>query len=290
METVRNYLKLTKPGVMAGNVLTAIAGYFLATADYGFDWLIFVGMLGGMVLVVGGACALNNYLDRDIDAKMTRTKKRPSVSAGLSPTGMQVFAYGITIFGLAVLYFMTNVLTVVIGLIGFVTYVWLYGAWAKRKFAYGMAVGAIPGALPIAGGYAAASGQIDLGLVLVFLIILFWQLPEFYSISIYRAKEYKAAGVPVFPIAKSVRSTITQIVAGTTLYLASALGLTFAGYTGMVYFVVILIPGLIWLNLAFRGLSTGLHEVEVWARKMFKGAMYTILLACLMLSIGAYLP
>lgn len=290
METVLNYLKLTKPGVMAGNVLTAIAGYFLATADYGFDWLIFVGMLGGMVLVIGGACALNNYLDRDIDAKMTRTKKRPSVSAGLSSIGMQLFAYGITIFGLAALYFMTNVLTVVIGLIGFVTYVWLYGAWAKRKFAYGMAVGAIPGALPIAGGYAAASGQIDLGLVLVFLIILFWQLPEFYSISIYRAKEYKAAGVPVFPIAKSVPATTVQIVSGTTLYLVSALGLTFAGYTGMVYFVVILIPGLIWLNLAFGGLRVGTHEVEAWARKMFKGAMYTILLVCLMLSIGAYLP
>lgn len=275
---------------MMGNVITAVAGYFLATHQYGFSWPVFLGMLAGMILVIGGACALNNYLDRDIDAKMERTKSRPSVSAGLSPLGMQLFAWTLFIIGTVVLLLTTNLLTVLIGITGFVTYVWLYGAWAKRRSIHGMAVGAIPGALPAAGGYAAASGGFDLGLVIVFLIIFFWQFPEFYAITIYRRKEYKAASIPAMAIVAGLRPTIIQIFIATMLYLASALSLTLAGYTGWIYFFVVLLPGLYWIWLAGSGLAIDLKDADRWARRVFKMAMYTILLISLMLSLGAYLP
>ncbi len=181
------YYQLTKPGVLYGNVLTAVAGYFLAAAG-DVHWGVFVAMLVGMTLVVASACVINNYLDQDIDRVMARTKKRPSVT-GIVP-GSHILTYGISLgaVGLAVLVMWTNWLVVWIGIIGFVTYVWLYGALSKRRSIHGTLVGSISGAMPIAGGYAAVNGVIDPGLVIVFLVLFFWQFPEFYSIGIYRRK------------------------------------------------------------------------------------------------------
>lgn len=293
MDVVRSYLRLTKPGVLAGNVLTALAGYFLvASQNYfaSFDWANFLAMCVGMTLVVAGACALNNYLDRDIDARMERTKNRPSVSGNLSPLGMFIFAWVLFIAGTVVLALWTNALTTIIGILGFVTYVWLYGAWTKRASIHGTAVGAISGALPIAGGYAAASGVIDAGLIISFLIMFFWQFPEFYSIAIYRRKEYAAAKVPVMSVVTGVRSTIIQIFAYTILYVASTLALVPFGYTGVSYGVVMGITGLYWLYLGYKGLRVSEKQADTWARSMFRFSMTAILLLCLMLSIGALLP
>lgn len=293
MQKVRNYLRLTKPGVLAGNVLTALAGYFLVASQNNFasfDWLKFIAMCVGMTLVVGGACALNNYFDRDIDAKMARTKSRPSVSGNLNPLGMQLFAWALFFVGTATLLAWTNLLTAIIGVLGFVTYVWFYGEWTKRSSIHGTAVGAVSGALPIAGGYAAASGVVDAGLIIVFLIMFFWQFPEFYSIAIYRRKEYAAAKVPVMPVVVGVRSTVIQIFIYTLLYVASTLALVPLGYAGMSYFIVMLVSGVYWIYLAYTGLQTPDNQADVWAKQMFRFSMYTILLLCLMLSVGGILP
>lgn len=293
MGVIRDYLRLTKPGVLAGNVLTALAGYFLVASQdrfASFDWINFLAMCVGMTLVVAGACALNNYLDRDIDARMERTKSRPSVSGGLSPLGMFVFAWVLFIAGTVILALWTNTLTTIIGILGFVTYVWLYGAWTKRTSIHGTAVGAISGALPIAGGYAAASGVIDAGLVISFLIMFFWQFPEFYSIAIYRRKEYAAAKVPVMPVVVGVRSTIIQIFAYTILYVVSTIALVPFGYAGVSYGVVMGIVGAYWLYLGYKGLRVSEKQTDTWARSMFRFSMIVILLLCLMLSVGALLP
>lgn len=288
MSTLRNYIRLTKPGVTAGNVLTAIAGYFLASADYGFGGLEFISMVIGMTLVVGGACALNNYLDRDIDAKMTRTRTRPSVSGGLSPIGMQVFAWILFLVGTVFLAITTNYLTAAVGAIGFATYVWLYGAWTKRTTVHGTAVGAVSGAFPILGGYVAAANTFDMGALIAFLIIFFWQFPEFYSISIYRRKEYMKAGVPLMSVVRGVKSTTEQIFVYTVFYVLSTLALTAWGYAGWIYFVVMLIAGGYWIWLAAKGFHAS--SPEAWARRMFRFSMVTILLICVMLSIGPFLP
>lgn len=287
LETLRAYYQLTKPGVLYGNVLTAVAGFFLAAAGQ-VDWWLFVAMLSGMTLVVAGACALNNYLDRDIDSVMERTKSRPSVTGAVSPRGMMIFSWTLFIVGTLILALWTNWLTVAIGIAGFVTYVWLYGAWTKRTSIHGTAVGAVSGALPIAGGYAAVSGGIDTGLIIVFLVLFFWQFPEFYSIAIYRRKEYAKAKVPVMSVVKGVRSTSIQIFVYTLLYVVSTLLLTVYGYTGWVYFTVMLLMGAYWLRIGYQGLRT--QQPEAWARQMFKFSMITILVLCLMLSVGPLLP
>lgn len=131
-------------------------------------------------------------------------------------------------------------------------------------------------------------GSIDAGLIIVFLILFFWQFPEFYSIAIYRRKEYAAAHVPVMTVVKGVRSTIIQIVIYTILYVLSTLALSLYGYTGITYFVVMGGAGAYWIRLAVKGLNT--TEPEAWARKMFRFSMITILLLCIMLAVGPLLP
>ena len=281
------YYQLTKPGVLYGNVLTGAAGFLLAAAG-DINWWLFAAAIGGMTLVIASACVINNYLDRDIDSIMERTRSRPSVTGAIK--GSYMLAYGIVlgVLGVAILYLWTNLLVVAIGIVGWITYVWLYGALSKRRSVHGTLVGSISGAMPIAGGYAAVSGQVDAGLIIAFLIMFFWQFPEFYSIAIYRRKEYAAAHVPVMTVIKGVRSTTVQIFVYTVLYVISTLLLTVYGYTGVVYLVVMALAGGYWVWLATKGLSV--KKPEVWARQMFRFSMYTILLLCVMLAVGPLLP
>lgn len=272
---------------MYGNVLTGAAGFFLAAAGV-VDWWLFAATIVGMTLVVGSACAINNYLDRDIDSKMKRTLKRPSVTGEVPGWSIVVYSIVLGVAGAIMLALWTNWLVVAIGIVGWVTYVWFYGAWSKRQSIYGTAVGSISGAMPIAGGYAAVSGQIDLGLVIAFAAVFFWQFPEFYSIAIYRRREYKAAGVPVMSVVKGVRSTIVQIFIGAIFYAISVLALPIAAKVGAVYVVVMAIASLYWVWLGWQGLKAA--RPEEWARRMFRMAMIQILVLCVMFSIGPLLP
>lgn len=272
---------------MYGNVLTGAAGFLLASQG-DVQWLLFVATIVGMTLVVSSACALNNYLDRDIDSKMERTKARPSVTGAVAPGAILRYAIILGVIGIGVLALWTNWLVVAIGMVGFVTYVWFYGAWSKRQSIHGTLVGSISGAMPIAGGYAAVSGQIDIGLVIAFLVLFFWQFPEFYSIAIYRRKEYAAAKVPVMSVVKGIQSSIVQIYIYTGLYVLSTLALTFAGLTGWIYFAIMAAFGIHWMWVAYLGLRTS--APEKWAKRMFKLSMVNVLAFCVMCALGPLWP
>ncbi len=286
---LRAYYQLVKPGVMYGNVLTGIAGYLLAAGYTGrYDWGLFIATIAGMTLVVSAACVLNNYLDQDIDQIMKRTKKRPSVTGEVGGRAMVLYSAGLCVTGIALLAVWTNWLVVAIGVTGFIVYVWLYGALSKRRSLHGTLVGSISGAFPIAGGYAAVTGTVDAGLIIVFLILFFWQFPEFYSISIYRRKEYAAAHIPVIAVVRGVPATIRWIFINTILYVLATVALTVFGYTGWVYFAVMLIAGLHWIYIGYQGLSA--QDADAWSRRMFRYSMYHILLLCIMVSLGPLLP
>lgn len=283
----RAYYELLKPGVMYGNVLTGAAGFLLAAAGE-IDWGVFLATIVGMTCVVGSACALNNYLDQDIDSKMARTLKRPSVTGEVVGWKIVVYALVLGSIGALLLAAWTNWLVVIIGVVGWLTYVYLYGAWSKRQSVHGTIVGSISGAMPIAGGYAAVSGQIDLGLIIAFLAVFFWQFPEFYSIAIYRQKEYAAAGVPVISVVKGVRSTIRQIFVYTILYVLATVALTPLGFTGWLYALIMALFGAHWIYLGVQGFHAS--KPEKWARRMFRYAMINILVLCVMFSLGPLLP
>lgn len=289
-QKIRAYYSLTKPGVLFGNALTAVAGFLFASFALpgDFQWMTGIALTIGSTLIIGSACALNNYLDQDIDRIMERTKKRAIVSGAVSSNGALAFSIIIGIIGLLLLILWTNWLVVAVGLAGFVTYVWLYGATSKRRSIHGTLVGSISGAMPILAGYVAASGQFDSAALIVFVIMFAWQFPEFYSIAIYRFHEYKAAGIPLLPIVKGIARTKKEILLYTILFVVSTLLLTPLGYTGVMYFIIMALLGARWLVIALEGFRTA--DDDTWARKMFKFSMVTVLAVSIMLPLGPLLP
>lgn len=275
--------------MLYGNVITGVAGFLLAAGYFRqFDVVLFVATIAGMTLVIASACVLNNVFDQDIDRLMERTKTRAVAHGDIHARNATVFSVLLGLFGFAILVLLTNWLVVGIGAVGFVTYVWLYGALSKRRSIHGTLVGSISGAMPILAGYCAVSGRIDAAAVMVFLMLFFWQFPEFYSIAIYRRYEYAAAHVPVMSVVKGVYSTTVQIFVYTVLFVVSTLLLTPFGYTGWVYFAVMLVFGLYWLRLGWQGLV--LKGTDAWARRMFHTSLMMLLLLSALLAVGPWLP
>lgn len=241
----------------------------------------------GSTLIIAAACVLNNYLDQDIDRVMERTKNRPLVAGQVSNRAALIFCLLLLMTGVLILYLWTNFLVLAAGLAGFIIYVWLYGAWTKRQSMHGTLVGSLSGGVPILAGYLAASQQFDLGAVLVFLVVFLWQQPEFYSIAIYRQAEYQAAGIPLISIVKGVPHTQKQILAYIIAFGLVNLSLSLANYAHPLYGWAMAAFSLYWLVFGWRHLHT--LPAEVWAKKMFRHAMYAILLVCLALPLAGLL-
>lgn len=287
MGKIRDYYSLTKPGVTYGNAITAVAGYLLA-AGTEIDLVRFIAYTVGITFVIGSACALNNYYDQDIDRLMERTKKRVLIEGKIPGRNAVIFSLLLGLAGAALLYVSANWLTVAVGLFGWLVYVFLYGRLSKRMSIHGTLVGSVSGAAPILSGWTAVTGEIGIGGVLLFLVLFFWQMPEFYSIAIYRRKEYAKAGVPVMTVVKGVENTIRQIFVYTLLFVVSSLLLTLYGVTGYVYGVVMGILGVYWIWLAAKGFSTS--DTDAWSRKMFRFSLIILLAFSGLISLEALLP
>lgn len=287
MASLRDYYSLVKPGVLYGNALTAAAGFLLASAGVIDIWL-FIALVIGTTLIIASACALNNFLDQDIDSKMERTKTRAIVAGKVKGSHAVILSVVLGVVGITILALFTNMLVVLVGIVGFVDYVVLYGMLSKRLSIHGTLVGSISGAAPILAGYVAVSGAFDIGAIIVFAAMFVWQMPEFYSISIYRRREYAAAGIPVISVVKGVRHTSVQIFFYTLAFVIFTALLTVFGYTGYIYLVVMLALGGYWLYLAIRGVRLG--GTDKWARQMFHFSLVILLAFCLMISIGPILP
>jgi heme o synthase len=192
---LRDYYQLAKPGIVYGNLLTTLAA-FLFASKWHFLTLPFLAVVLGMALVIASACVCNNYLDRDIDAKMARTKKRPLVSGAISPHAALAYAAALAIVGFTLLYICVNALTALVALAGFIIYVCVYTP-LKPQSSVALYVGAVAGAAPVVAGYTAAAGKLDLTAFFLFAFLFIWQLPHFWAIAVYRYDEYAAAGVPL---------------------------------------------------------------------------------------------
>ena len=195
---LRNYYQVTKPGIIFANMISATGGYFLASKG---DVDISLPMtIAGISLVIASGCVLNNYLDRDLDRRMARTCNRVLARGLMSPTAAGCYALALGVGGMALLALTTNILCVAILFAGFLVYVGIYSLYLKRHSIHAPLVGSLAGATPPVAGYCAASGQFDMGALILFSIFALWQMPHFYAIAIYRLDDYAAAGIPVFPL------------------------------------------------------------------------------------------
>ncbi|HVZ12273.1 MAG TPA: heme o synthase [Patescibacteria group bacterium] len=279
------YLNLTKPGIIMGNVISAAAGFFLASHGQP-NLTIFIATMIGTAFIIGASCVFNNYIDRDIDKKMDRTKNRALAKGSIPVVNALSFGGVLGILGFLILFMYTNLITVFIGLVGVVFYVVLYGI-AKRRSIYGTLVGSVSGATPIVAGYTAVTNSFDLGALLLFIILVVWQMPHFYAIAIYRLEDYKNAKIPVLPAVAGIRVTKLHILAYAFAFLVATYLLARFGYTGYVYLGAIFIFELNWLVTISQGFRT--KDIKTWSRNVFKYSLVVLTIFCLLISFDSIL-
>lgn len=276
------FITITKPGIIFGNAITVTGAYFLGSQGHVFFWHFLITLLA-MSLVIASGCVLNNYIDRDIDKLMERTKNRPT-ALGLV-TGPVAISYAIVLgtAGLLTLYWFINPLTAMVALFGLCVYVFIYSLYSKRNSAYGTAIGGIAGAIPPVVGYCAATNEFDSGAVILFLILFFWQIPHSYAIAIYRLKDYAAASIPVLPVRKNIQAAKKSILWHVIGFAIVCLSLSLLGYTGWIYFIAALMVGAVWLYFSIQGFRA--EDDAVWARKMFLMSIINITVLSVAMSI-----
>lgn len=247
----REYYELCKPRVVMLIVFTAIVGMFLAVPGLPPFAALIWGTLG-ISLQAASAAAVNQIIDREIDARMARTCGRPLVTGTLSLTESIAFATFLGLAGFVVLWFLVNPLTAVLTQLTLVGYAGVYTLFLKRATPQNIVIGGASGAAPPVLGWAAVTGTVDPHALILFLIIFIWTPPHFWVLAIERREEYAKVGVPMLPVTHGVDYTATQVLLYTFLLLAVTI-LPFAvGMSGWLYLVAAMALGGRFLQLAFQ--------------------------------------
>jgi protoheme IX farnesyltransferase len=230
----RDMIALTKPRIISLLLLTTIAPMFVAGSP---TWLTVVIVLIGGYLMAGGANAVNMYLDRDIDTRMSRTRLRPIPSGRMGPRAVLAFGVALATGATYILARFTNVLAAILALAGFYFYVFVYTRWLKRTTPQNIVIGGAAGAFPPLVGWAAMTGTIDLTAVYLFLIVFFWTPPHFWALALLKQRDYGRAGVPMAPLVWGERETMHQMLWYNVILIAlTLLPFTFGAF-GVIYLV-----------------------------------------------------
>jgi len=230
----RDLVSLTKPRIISLLLVTTIAPMFVAGDP---SWSLVLGVFVGGYLMAGGANAVNMYLDRDIDDRMSRTRLRPIPSGRMHPR--EVLAFGVLLSTAATWLFaqVANVLTAALALAGFYFYVFVYTRWLKRSTPQNIVIGGAAGAFPPLVGWAAVTNRIDLFAIYLFLIVFYWTPPHFWALALLKQKDYGKAGVPMAPLVWGERETKRQMFWYTLILIPLTLLPYTFGALGLVYLV-----------------------------------------------------
>ncbi|MDQ3666267.1 MAG: heme o synthase [Acidobacteriota bacterium] len=278
-ERVAAYTELTKPRITFLIVLTAAAGFALATRGR-IDYLRLISAMIGIGLLSSGIATLNQYLERDLDALMRRTADRPLPSGKLLPWEALVFGAGLTVLAEVYLAVLVNPLTALLGLTVIAGYLFAYTP-LKTKTSLSTLVGAFPGAVPPLIGWTAARGELSLEAWVLFAILFLWQFPHFLAIAWMYREDYARAGILMLPVVeRDGRITGQQIVVYTLMLLPVSLLPTALGVSGKVYFFGAIILGLVFLYSSVRAaFSQSRQEAR---RLLLASVLYLPLLFILM--------
>ncbi len=231
---------LTKPRIVALLLLTTLVPMFLAApAPPGLGLIIWT-MLGGF-LAAGGANALNQYLDRDIDHVMVRTRRRPLPGGRMAPVQVFVFGLLLSLLSFLQLWLTVNLLTALLALAGIVYYVVIYTRLLKRTSTQNIVIGGAAGAIPPLVGWAAVANELSLLPIFLFLIVFYWTPPHFWALALMRQKEYRAAGVPMLPVVAGARETYRQILLYTVLLALICMAPVYLRLLGPIYLLTALV-------------------------------------------------
>ncbi len=252
MDKLRDYFQLTKPRIVFLVLVTATIGYYLGGQGIG-SYAQLVYLLLGTSLVCGGAAVLNHYLERDSDAKMNRTRKRPLPAGRIMPRRALQFGILLSLIGIFVLYTKINVLTAFLGLLTNFMYVLVYTPM-KRVSWWNTSIGAFPGAMPPLGGWAAATGTLNFDAGILFLILFIWQHPHFYAIAWMFRDDYRKAGFHMLPGQEHEGwDMFRQVQYYSILLIPVSLIPAMTGLSGNIYMLGALIAGtgMLWVSWQF---------------------------------------
>ncbi len=249
--TWRDYLALTKPVIVVLLLVTTLAGMVVGAGRWPAGWLVAWTLLGG-ALSAGGASALNQYIDRDLDRRMQRTQRRPFPSGRIGEAEGLAFAIALCVAGFYTLALAVNLLSALLSLAGMLYYVVLYSLVLKQSTPQNIVVGGGAGAIPPLVGWAAATGSLSMGAFFLFAIIFFWTPPHFWALALLRRNDYARAGVPMLPVVDSERSTAWQILLYTVQLVALTLLLPLTGAGGGLFAIAAAGFGLGFIAFAWR--------------------------------------
>lgn len=278
-ETLRAYVDLTKPRITFLVVLTTIAGFCLASA-HGLDWLNLVHLIVGISLLSSGISTLNQWMERDLDALMLRTRNRPLPTGKMSPTQALKFGLSLTLGAIVYVLFFINGLTALLGAITAASYLLLYTP-LKTRTTLSTVWGAFPGAMPPLVGWVAVRGQLNIEGWVLFAILFLWQFPHFLAIAWMYRDDYARAGIKMLPVVEPEgRITSQQIVLYTVMLLPVSLLPTLVQVSGWVYFGGAIILG---LGFLYFSILAALRRTTWQARRLLLASViYLPLLFALM--------
>ncbi len=260
-----DYYELTKPRMNALVVITTAVGYYMAVRGW-TDWARLLHTVVGTALTAAGASVLNQYVERDLDAKMPRTADRPLAAGRIAP--VEALAMGVILGAVGVLYLavLVNPLSAALAAITLATYVFLYTP-LKTRTSLCTVVGAVPGAIPPMIGFAAADGYLAPGAWALFSILFFWQLPHFLAIAILYRDDYERGGMKMLPVIDpDLGFTGRQIVLWSLALIPVSFFPVRVGMNGVAYFVAAAVLGVAFLAFAVR---CALTRERVDARRLF---------------------
>lgn len=250
-------------------IISVVGGFYLGT-EGPFNFILLLNALLGSWLVAGGTSALNQLIERDIDAVMKRTKKRPLPAGRLNVMQVKIFSISIAIAGVIYLCLTVNILTGILAALTLVTYIFIYTP-SKKKSPVSTIIGAFPGALPAMGGWTAVRGEITIEAWVLFAILFFWQLPHFLAIAWIYREDYSRGGFPVLTVVdeEGFRTSLHIIVNCLALLSVSLLP-TLLGLTGAIYFVGALVLGIAFL---ISGIRVAIWKSNRYAKQLLHASI-----------------
>ena len=285
MTLLKSYYQLCKPNVVYMMLICALVGMLLAEESVNSYGYLFVALLG-ITLCAASAAAINQVVDRNTDASMTRTDQRPLPQGEISASHASIFAFVIGLMGALTLYFFVNTLTMILTLASLVGYAFIYTIYLKRATPQNIVIGGLAGAAPPLLGWSSVTNTIDPYALLLVLIIFVWTPPHFWALAIYRKDEYAKESIPMLPVTHGVVFTKLQIVLYTIiLFIVSILPYVVL-MSGEIYFFSALTLSTIFLYYSVNLYFSNDNED---AMRTFNFSIYYIFLIFIALLIDHFL-
>ncbi len=285
MSFIKNYYELCKPNVVLMMLLCALVGIILAS-DTLLPLIEILVPLVGIGLCSGSAAAINQIIDREADAEMARTDKRPIPQGEISVTNASIFAFVIGLLGVLILVYFVNSLTAILTIFALGGYAFIYTIFLKRATPQNIVIGGLAGAAPPLLGWASVTNTIEPNALILVLIIFIWTPPHFWALAIYRKDDYAKQSIPMLPVTHGVAFTKLQIVLYTIILFLVSLFPYIVLMSGAVYLISAIILSSLFL---FYSIRLYLSDDDKYAMQTFWYSIYYIFLIFIALIIDHFI-